>query len=44
MDPFDDNALFGVFDGEPQKRARDDDEQGSQKRTKASKEYVMHAP
>jgi hypothetical protein len=34
--------LFGVFDGtsKSQKRTRDDEVQGSQKRAKASKEYV----
>jgi hypothetical protein len=40
MDPFADSDLFAVFDGKPQKRNRDDEAQGSQKRAKASKEYV----
>lgn len=41
MDPFDDASLFDVFDGKPQKRSRDDEGQAnSQKRVKASKEYV----
>jgi hypothetical protein len=41
MDPFDDSNLFGVFDGKPQKRTRDDEgAQGNQKRAKGAKEYV----
>jgi hypothetical protein len=42
MDPFDDAALFGAFDGKKQKRSREDEDGGSQKRAKDSKEYFIN--